>query len=273
MNKIYPKCLCGSSDYKEYFFNNSDVDFGVIKCKKCHLSRTWPIPLSHEEICSYYDEQTDYKDRAEQEDLWKKFTNRTLKIIKKYKEKGKLLEVGCNCGIFIKEALREGFDAHGIDVSSNAIKFGVDKYNLKERLSCGHVKDFQYKENDFDVVTYLHVLEHIEGLRTELKEVNRILKSNGILIIEVPNFESIWRKFLRNRWYGFSPFQHIWQFSKEPLEKILKEEKFVILKTYIRQNMHHEISFSLKGVIKLMLSIYSCIIGSGDNLVIVALKK
>jgi 2-polyprenyl-3-methyl-5-hydroxy-6-metoxy-1,4-benzoquinol methylase len=270
---MFPKCsLCGAGNYKEFSFYNSGIDFKIIKCANCGLSRIWPPPLIKNNAGLYYKEQTDYENRLTEIDLWVKFSSRILKIVGKYKIAGKFLDVGCNCGILVKEAIKRGYVAFGIDFSLKAIEAGGEKFNIKDRLFCGSIKDLDFKENSFDIITYIHVLEHIEGLSAELKDAYRILKPRGLLVIEVPNFESIWRKVLGNKWYAFSPFQHIWQFGPKSLKKIIENENFIIVKIYTQYSMYHKITHDIKGVFKLLLKIYSYIFNFGDNLIIVAVK-
>jgi len=269
---MYINCLCGGYKYRVYNFKRDGVDFEVIECSRCGLGRTWPIPLLKEDKQVFYNEQDDFNERLEQAALWRKFLNRALKIIKKYKKEGDLLEVGCNVGLFIDLANRNGYNAYGIDLSKRATDFGKERFNLNGRLSQGSLIDRKGDSKRYDVIAYIHVMEHIERIEDEFNLIKSALAPDGILYIETPNFNSCWRKALKSSWYGFSPKQHIWQFSRKPLEDILKKNGFKIIFSATRHSMHHEISFSFKGFIKAVLHLASFIFNCGDNLTVVAKK-
>lgn len=270
---MYPNCLCGGTTYKSYHFNRGGDDFEVIECSQCGLARTWPIPLIDQDKQTFYDQQDDFNERLEQIALWNKFLERTIKIIKKYKNGGDLLEVGCNVGICVDLANKGGYNAYGIDLSKRATDIGKEKFSLGDRLSQGTLNDQKKNNKKYDILVYTHVLEHIEKIFNELADARELLKQDGILFIEVPNFNSIWRKVLGSKWYGFINRQHVWQFSKKPLEKIIKKNGFDVLFSTTKFSLYHQVRFNIKGFIKMILHLLAYVFNSGDNLIIVAKKN
>lgn len=274
MNLIYPNCPCNSNNYKEILsgvYNNQE--FQIIKCQNCGLSRTWPIFENENAIGKFYNDQEDYQERLNQLALWRSFEQKILKILKKYKNSGDLLDIGCNIGIFADLAQKNGYNAYGIDLSSKAIEIGKKEFNLGDRLMSGKLEKINFPANKFDIVTYLHVLEHIPDLSAELAKAYEVLKPGGIILIETPNFNSIWRKILGTRWYPLAPHQHVWQFDPEPLKNILKNHKYSILEINTHYNMYHKMNFNFKGLIKMTLSFLSHIFRGGEDLIIVAQKN
>ncbi len=271
MNK--PICLCGASDYTTYHYRSQNKDFEVLACRRCHLARTWPVPLAGKGLEEYYEDQEDYKDRFAQLELWQKFAQRTLTIAQKYVPSGRLLDVGCNVGIFVAEAKRNGYDAHGVDLSHKAIEYGQTKLGLTKELSIGTIAEHAYADDSWDVITYIHCFEYLEYPEDEMKEARRILKPGGILVIEVPRFFSVWRAVLGNRWYCFSPHQHIWQCGKRGVENILLRSGFEIVVAKTRINLRHDITPTIQGVFKILLSAIAWLSGTGDNLIMIARKK
>lgn len=274
MNIIYPNCACNRNNYKEILSGvHNNREFQIIKCQKCGLSRTWPIFENENAIGKFYNEQEDYQERLNQLELWQSFGQRILKILKKYKNFGDLLDIGCNIGIFTDLARKNSYNAYGIDLSSKAIEMGKKEFHLENRLTIGKLEEINFPSNKFDIVTYLHVLEHIPDLNAELAKAYKVLKPRGIILIETPNFNSIWRKVLRARWYPLAPHQHIWQFEPQSLKKILENHKYSILETNTNYNMYHKISFDFKSLIKAILSFLSLLFRGGEDLIIVAQKN
>lgn len=269
---MYPDCVCGNNNYTIRSYDNGKK-FAVIICQNCGLGQTWPKPAASDNADCFYNNQEDFFERNEEIILRKKFAHNTLNILKKIRKGGKLLDVGCNMGIFVQEALQGGYDAHGIDISMNAVNFGVKRLQLKNNLSIGTINDIINKNEKYDIVSYIHVLEHIEKIKEEIEYAKKILKTKGLLILEAPNYDSIWRQIVGGKWYGFSPEQHVWQFNREALTKILIKEKFKIVYASTRQSMYHKTTLDLRSAVKIILYLISYLFNKGDNLIIVAEKN
>lgn len=99
------------------------------------------------------------------------------------------LDVGCGAGYSLMKAYTE-FDCHiqGIDPEPGA--HGVGRYTedlWKERpIIQGHAESLPFPNASFDVVYSSHVLEHVDSENTAIKEMKRVLKPNGVLILGVP---------------------------------------------------------------------------------------
>lgn len=88
-------------------------------------------------------------------------------------------------------------EVYACDISENAINFlnkKIKEKNIKNiKIKLQNLNDkLNYKENMFDCVISGEVLEHLENPSKFLKEIKRILKNNGKLIITTPNYFSLW---------------------------------------------------------------------------------
>jgi len=88
-----------------------------------------------------------------------------------------------------------------------------------------------WADDFFDAVTMFDVMEHLSKPTFALQEVNRILKSNGILYISTLNFDGIGRRLNTLEWRLLSPPGHMSYFSKKTLLSALKSKGFSIIKT------------------------------------------
>lgn len=102
----------------------------------------------------------------------------------------KILDVGCGTGLLLKELEKFG-EVHGLDCAQEAIDY-CKKRGLAESVKKGNILDIPFDDEQFDIVTALDILEHLEDESRALKEINRILKKNGIAIIFVPAFQFLW---------------------------------------------------------------------------------
>lgn len=105
----------------------------------------------------------------------------------------KILDVACGNGTFLKMlSNKHDIEGHGIDISEKMIENAKKKCpDMKfEISSCEHT---QFKNQMFDVVTVCAAYHHFQDTRAFAKEVNRILKPNGLLYIAEIYYPSIIR--------------------------------------------------------------------------------
>jgi 2-polyprenyl-3-methyl-5-hydroxy-6-metoxy-1,4-benzoquinol methylase len=119
--------------------------------------------------------------------LSNKFWVRYLKKLKK----GKLLDVGCGRGFFLKEAEKH-YLTYGVDIDQYNIKMSTS--NTPSSILFADVNDLSlFNDEFFDIVTCFDVLEHVAKPFFALKEIHRVLKVGGISVITTPNVNSIGR--------------------------------------------------------------------------------
>lgn len=148
-----------------------------------------------------------------------------IRLAKKINLKGKsILDVGCSNGWFPKIAVDLGAgEVFAIEPDKN--KIALAKKNApKVKISQGHAGDLKFSDKKFDVVSLFDVIEHVPKNTEEkaLKEISRVLKPKGYLIITTP---SDWwvSKVTDPAWY----FGHR-HYSKVKLDKLLQEAGFKI---------------------------------------------
>ncbi len=136
---------------------------------------------------------------------------------------GTLLDVGCATGSFVAAARAAGFDARGIDVSSEATRYGREVQGLP--LEVGDLYERRYPSETFDVVTLWATLEHLVDPNRFLSETHRLLVSGGRLALSVPNHASLTQKLLgtRNRYIGID---HVNYFTAATLRRIIARHAF-----------------------------------------------
>lgn len=103
-----------------------------------------------------------------------------------FKIKGKLLDVGCAFGYFLKLCDNRGVKTYGMDISSYAIK-NARKYTKAKLEVHGAEMPWPFPDNFFDFVTMFDVVEHLNVPETAIAEASRVLKKGGVLHITTPN--------------------------------------------------------------------------------------
>ncbi|RTY95877.1 class I SAM-dependent methyltransferase [Flavobacterium sp. GT3R68] len=139
-------------------------------------------------------------------------------------EKGSLLDIGAGTGDFLTVAKNNGWSITGIEPSDKAkniaIKKGVSFSEKSQNL----------ENNSFDVITMWHVLEHVPNLDAQIKELKRLLKPNGTIIIAVPNFNSYDAKHYGKFWAALDVPRHLWHFSKTAIKLLFEKERMKLVK-------------------------------------------
>lgn len=126
---------------------------------------------------------------------WGKYPNEELvrfigknffKLLGRERGKIKILEVGCGQCANLWFLAKEGFDAHGIDISPSAIKKGekylTEAYHIKAKLEVGDARNLPYNNNFFNLVIDCTAVQHIPFTDHKIayKEIYRVLKPSGM---------------------------------------------------------------------------------------------
>lgn len=173
------KCnLCESKDILPI-----DNDHNIFRCSQCGYIFDNPRP-TYDEIVGFYLREDQYHswlgEERGREALWQ----RRLKMVKRFKNKGTLLDVGAGIGQFLHFA-RDDFEVEGTEISESAIKVAREKYDLN--LKKGQLEDIDFGDCRFDVITLFHVLEHVPDPSGLIERCYNLLKEKGIIVIAIPN--------------------------------------------------------------------------------------
>ncbi|WP_223032343.1 class I SAM-dependent methyltransferase [Hanstruepera marina] len=225
---------------KKQFLNVKDhsvtgEEFQLIYNIALDMLETHPQPLE-EQLGLYYktDDYISHTDskRNVMEHMYhtvRQFTlKRKVKLINKYSKKGKsLLDIGCGTGDFLQTAKKNGWQIIGIEPDEDARAIANSK---TDNVVLGSNSLFELKNNQFDVITLWHVLEHLPNLEKHISVFNKLLKPNGTLIIAVPNFNSYDAKYYKAFWAAYDVPRHLWHFSKTAISKLFERENFSVVK-------------------------------------------
>lgn len=198
--------LCGPDDTSviavQQWFGEQ---FHIVRCKKCHLIYTNPRPTQIWRERFYDVRYNPYMREVGRDFIYQTTPERILAyrvlltFIRNHVGPGlKLLDCGCATGGLVKMATEEGFDADGLECSHGAVAYAKERLGLK--LIQGKVENAPIPDNEYDVVTLLHIVEHFPDPIQALREVQRILKPGGLLFIETPNFLKLYilQRYLTN---------------------------------------------------------------------------
>lgn len=136
---------------------------------------------------------------------------------------GRILDVGCGLG-FLLSGLNENWDKYGVEVShfagAHAAQWG--------KIHVGELQDAQYPDGFFDTVVMHHVIEHVADPEALIREVFRVLRGNGILVLGTPDFDSGAARRFGEKYRLLHDPTHIRLFTNESMHRFLRDYGFVI---------------------------------------------
>ena len=206
----------------------------VVQCDRCGLQFVNPMPNKEflDQLYRKDGEESPYYrnyilERTNRRSSYNKQYHRRLKLIEKYSQgKGKLLDIGCGGGFFLKTAEERGWEPHGIDIVPGFVEFARDELQLKN-VNCRSLEELEYKKHFFDVIVLWDLIEHLPHPSNFLKTINQLLRPDGLLVIWTPNARnSAW---LKKNWFGYQPLQHLYFFSPGTLNQTLQSTGFRVV--------------------------------------------
>jgi len=194
---------------------------GIVKCRNCGLVYMNP---QFSGVESLYMDSVDRFYMHTSPGRKSTFERDIRKINKLLPKKGKLLDIACATGLLMEMAKKQGWGAEGIELSNWAVNLARKK-NLK--VHDKKLEGIRFKNNSFDAITMFGIIEHVPDPSSFLKEVKRIVKKGGLVVITIPTGNFLLEKVLKRDYYTL---QHLTYFTPETFNLLLKKEGFKIIK-------------------------------------------
>ena len=210
----------------------SGGEFNLHRCKNCNFLFTNDHP-SEAESARYY-ESDDYISHT---DSRKSFMDNAYHFVRSFMlrkkrrmvvsatglTEGSILDIGSGTGYFLAEMKRSGWDISGIEISSKARDFSNRKLGVDSKTPDSI---YEMKNDSFDCITLWHVLEHFHDPFAYMKEIRRLLKPEGILVVALPNSESFDSTYYGRYWAAYDVPRHLWHFDPDTFESFGQKTGF-----------------------------------------------
>ncbi|WP_304344522.1 class I SAM-dependent methyltransferase [Chryseobacterium koreense] len=214
---------------KDHFLTQEE--FEVVETEIPGVLRTTPLP---DNLDKYY-ESKDYISHHQdsgtlKEKLYKFLQGFNLNYKRNILAKelflhAKVLDYGCGAGEFLKY-IEDDFTTFGIEPNQSAQNAATKKLSKTKII----VDLNTIEDESLDAITLWHVFEHIENQQHILDEFYKKLKTNGLLIIAVPNHSSFDAKHYGKFWAAYDVPRHVFHFSKSGMEKLMNNENWNLKK-------------------------------------------
>lgn len=218
---------------EDHFLTNKR--FHLAKCSRCGFLITNPRPVASD-LSQYY-QSIDYLSHSKEN---KSVTSKLYSLVKNYslgkkhqlitsfKKPGTLLDIGSATGEFLHYFNKKNWTVTGVEPAETPRQFSIETYGLNvlkeekiDQLPAGH----------FDVITLWHVLEHVPDLNGRMEQISKMLASDGLLVIALPNHLSWDAQHYGNYWAGYDVPRHLYHFTPDTISKLLSKYDFEIFKT------------------------------------------
>ena len=220
------------------------------KCKECGIVFANPV-ANEEELNEFYKNYYDkgnfgslqYKQKTIlQFEALKKSSNKEIlqfdKNVSYYTGIGNYLDVGFGLGMHLYIAQKLGYQVYGTELDKDCISF-VQPYLPESQLFNGDLLSAKYTDGQFELINICHVIEHVIDPITYLLELNRIIKTGGIIIVSTPNIGAIAYKIYRLLNFInlripiiVDGLEHTVIFNKINLRKTIEQNGFEVIEQY-----------------------------------------
>jgi SAM-dependent methyltransferase len=171
-------CICGKDRSAVIW---KDPVYCLLRCEHCSLMWVEPVPDQKELDALYsphYFER--YYQRCEEPRLW--YFQRWLDYLANLRKPGRLLDVGCGIGLFLRAARATGWNVCGVEPSLAAGRFHLDGLPILR----GSLESVLPSER-FDLITFWDVLAHVRDPLQLLRRARELLADDGVVLIKTPN--------------------------------------------------------------------------------------
>lgn len=270
----------------EYFSANKlyGKKTDLVECEKCGIFYAFPTP-NEKDLSIIYSNKYHYRSSKIIDNLLYFYTSITdlrpdASLIKRYKDHGKILDIGAGRGDFLSQFSDNKFERWAYDpyISKSDIK--MLKKKIGKNINMYSSLD-KFPKSFFDVIILRNTIEHTTDFSLLLKSIRKLLKSDGILFIRTPNIESADFKSFKTNWYEITMPGHIVFFESKSIKKVL--EKFDYKIRYCRpversfplsfqRSVSLHVSYPLLVFVSLLYSFISPLLGKGGDLLVIASK-
>lgn len=201
----------------------------LVRCESCDLVYLNPR-IRQELILESYASAVDPQFVRQNEQRIRTFARSLRYLVKKYPLRPgaatRVLDVGCAGGAFPKAASDAGFAVIGVEPSKWLSEQGRINYGLDIRTGLLGGQDLPAAS--FDLITLWDVIEHLTNPTEVIADIHRLLKPEGLLVVNYPDYGSWARRLLGSKWPFFLNV-HLIYFTPKTITRFLEERGFEVL--------------------------------------------
>lgn len=227
---VCPLCLTGES---QILFDGPNIcgaaelcsdTFVLRKCLRCGMAYLDPRPdaaeLARFYPPDYWTPQASGLKLKLFEMFWRQINRRRWSYIVEHQPGRRLLDIGCGTGDFLSACPVQDMELYGLEPGPNGFRISRQRAP-KAVIKMQKLREARFPSEFFDVVTLWHVFEHLAEPSLELDEIHRVLRDGGLLILALPNLNSLGFRWGKQHWYHLDVPRHLFHYSPQILTRLL----------------------------------------------------
>jgi SAM-dependent methyltransferase len=220
IKSMTPQACPACGRITDHIFRYTSNGCDIWQCQSCGLGRAETAGFDPRAYYTgdYFSGQLSdgYSDYRAAEPVLRREFARSVEFIHGFRSDGKLLDLGCAYGFFLKEAERY-FDVAGIELAQAAAEYCRGS-GLK--VLSGVADEANMAQiGEVDVITLFDVIEHLPNPFASLALCRRYLKPGGIIVITTGDFASPVARLAGSKWRLMTPPQHLWFLTRESIRR------------------------------------------------------
>ncbi len=206
--------------------------FQAVRCLRCGTVRLDPRP-SPEEMSAHYAPTTYARAEEDGTGIGERLDETNRRSAMRFSEwvgqtaERRLLDIGCGDGRFLRQMVELGWTGEGLEVDPVAAELARRRTGLQ--IHGETLEESVLTPGSFDLVTMVHVLEHVPDPRATLAAVRNLLADGGWVGIAIPNIGSFEAGLFRSCWYPLDLPRHFWGFTPHSLARLAEECGFDVV--------------------------------------------
>ncbi len=196
--------------------------FRLARCLACGVVSLEPPP-SDAVLAAAYDEAY-YGPGHERFVTWveraavRLALRRARHVARRVAPPARVLDVGCGRGEVLRALVRRGYACSGTERDGRSAERARRESGADVRA--GDLAEHRFPDGRFDFVMIWHVLEHLRDPEETLREVRRVLRPGGTLLVECPNVQSWQARLGGSGWFHYDPPRHLHNFGVSSLRRL-----------------------------------------------------
>ncbi len=207
--------------------------YPIYECKKCKL-RSSKLKDTSNHLANVYSDDYFFAGGAgypnyldEKKELYNSGL-KYAKIVSKFIKPGKVLDVGCAAGFYLKGFEESGWKCLGIEPNETVASYGRKELNLD--IITGDLESLQTEEK-FDLINLIEVIGSFHDLNAAMQKVQTLAKQEGLVLVESWDHSSKVARLFGTNWHEYCPPSVINWFTDETLSELFNYYGFDLVTT------------------------------------------
>ena len=143
-------------------------------------------------------------------------------------KRGRLLEIGAYSGQLLEQFRRAGWDVLGVEPDGRGVEYARQRLGIDVRQ--GTLESVMLDPDSIDAALLIHVIEHVDDPAAVVRAAARVLRPDGVFVVETPTYDTLTYRLLGRRERNLSCDGHIFFYTERTLTTVLKKNGFDIVR-------------------------------------------